>query len=132
MDNNEYQDALRENLLYDGNDMDAWDELYKEVTTKAEWTAAFINTLPDVAFAIILPDGEKDEDGKTTPRDLRKLPHHNETVTDPKDNESVDMPHLINALARVDQIEATDEQKAAAKSHLEAHFNALKEQEDEE
>jgi len=40
----------------------------------AEWTTEYKNDLPDSAFLVILPGGSKDEDGKTVPRDLRKLP----------------------------------------------------------
>ncbi|MGC8896607.1 MAG: hypothetical protein ACP5LB_07605, partial [Candidatus Bathyarchaeia archaeon] len=41
------------------------------------WTRKYINDLPNSAFAIILPGGEKDSEGKTVPRSLRKFPHHN-------------------------------------------------------
>jgi HK97 family phage prohead protease len=63
---------------------------------KAEWTAAYINDLPDAAFAYIEAGGEKDSDGKTTPRSLRHFPHHG---TDG----DLDLPHLRNALARAPQ-----------------------------
>jgi hypothetical protein len=87
---------------------------------EAVWTTAFINDLPDSSFAIVLPGGEKDEDGKTTPRSLRKLPYKG------ADGE-VDVAHLRNALARLSQTDGlTDEQrtevgrqlKAAAREHL--------------
>jgi len=42
---------------------------------EAVWSAAFVNDLPDSSFALILPGGEKDEEGKTKPRSLRKLPY---------------------------------------------------------
>jgi len=79
----------------------------------AEWTTAFVNDLPDSSFALILPGGEKDEDGKTTPRSLRKLPY--------KDGDgAVDVPHLRNALARIGQVEgASADEIAAAKAKLE-------------
>ena len=82
--------------------------------TEATWTAAFVNDLPDSSFALILPGGEKDDDGKTTPRALRKLPY--------KDSSGkVDLPHLRNALARVSQIEgASQAQVNAAKKKLQA------------
>lgn len=63
----------------------------------AEWTNAFINNLPDSSFAWIEPGGQKDDEGKTTPRALRHLPY--------KDADGkVDLPHVRNALARVDQV----------------------------
>ena len=43
---------------------------------RAVWSAAYVNDLPDSSFALILAGGEKDADGKTTPKRLRKLPHH--------------------------------------------------------
>jgi hypothetical protein len=82
------------------------------------WTRKYINDLPDSAFAVILPGGEKDGEGKTTPRSLRKFPHH---TNDGK----IDLPHLRNANARVPQSDLTDEQKREAMRHLAAHKKAL-------
>ena len=69
--------------------------------------------LPDAAFAIILPDGE------------RKLPHHTAEVKSPTENNTVDKTLLRNALTRLPQTDMTTEQKAKALSHLEAHAKAL-------
>ena len=80
--------------------------------TEKEWDAAFINDLPDSAFAIIGAGGEKDDQGKTVPRTLRHLPHHNAEG-------GLDLPHLRNALARMNQIEGAS--KTEAKQHLCAH-----------
>jgi HK97 family phage prohead protease len=55
-----------------------------------EMSAKAINDLPDSAFAFIEPGGEKDTEGKTTPRSLRHFPVH-------------DKPHVQNALARAPQ-----------------------------
>jgi HK97 family phage major capsid protein len=63
---------------------------------RAEWTAAYINDLPDSAFACIDGGGTKDEAGKTTPRSLRHYPHHDASG-------KVDEAHLANARARVKQ-----------------------------
>lgn len=63
---------------------------------KAVWTTAYINDLPDSAFLYIEPGGEKDEDGKTTPRSKRYFPYKNA-------DGSIDLPHLRNALARIPQ-----------------------------
>jgi len=82
------------------------------------WTRRYINDLPDSAFAIILPGGEKDETGRTVPRNLRKFPHH-------RMDGSIDLPHLRNANARVPQSKITDAQKARAMEHLNAHKKAL-------
>jgi len=78
------------------------------------WTRKYINDLPDSAFAIILPGGKKDEEGKTVPRSLRKLPYKDHTG-------KVDIPHLRNALARVNQPKTglTPEQRKKAKALLE-------------
>jgi len=78
------------------------------------WPRKSINDLPDSAFAIILPGGKKDKDGKTVPRSLRKLPY--------KDAKGkVDLPHLRNALSRVNQPKTglTPDQRTKAKSLLE-------------
>ncbi len=63
---------------------------------KAQWSAAYINDLPDSAFLYIEPGGEKDETGRTTPRSLRHLPYRN------ADGE-IDLPHLRNAITRLSQ-----------------------------
>lgn len=63
---------------------------------KAKWTTAFINTLPDSSFLYIKPGGDKDGDGKTTPRSLRYFPYKDA-------NGKVDLPHLRNAIARAPQ-----------------------------
>jgi len=90
---------------------------------EAEWTTEFINDLPDSSFAVIAPGGQKDDQGKTVPRTLRHLPY--------KDAQgNVDIPHLRNALARMNQIEPAslrDEAKrvlcaAAKKSDIVSEF----------
>ena len=92
---------------------------------KAQWTAKYINDLPDAAFAYIENGGTKDADGKTTPRSLRYLPHHDKSVTSGTDDDTVDLPHLKNALARVGQSSLSDAAKAKALKHLQAHAKAL-------
>jgi HK97 family phage prohead protease len=84
---------------------------------KAEWDTAYVNSLPDSAFAVILPGGEKDSDGKTTPRSLRKLPHHNA-------DGGLDMPHLRNALSRAPQTDMPDAMRSRAIAHLRRHMGA--------
>ena len=96
-------------------------ELEDEEVEKAEWTRAFINNLPDAAFAYIEPGGKKDEEGKTKPRSLRHFPHHNMSVKSPTENSSVDKAHLRNALARAPQ--SPFGPKALA--HLVRHAKAL-------
>lgn len=90
----------------------------------AKWTAAYINDLPDDAFAVV-ESGEKDKEGKTAPRSKRHLPHHSSGVGSPTENETVDKAHLKNALARLDQTDIPDELKAKARAHLEAHAKSL-------
>ena len=58
--------------------------------TKADMSTGSINDLPDSDFAYIEPGGKKDDTGKTTPRDLRHFPIHDEA-------------HARNALSRAPQ-----------------------------
>ena len=90
---------------------------------EAVWTTAFVNNLPDSNFAVIMPGGEKDEEGKTKPRSLRKLPYKDA-------GGKVDVPHLRNALARLPQMKGVSAElkakalktlQAAAKKHLKTH-----------
>lgn len=67
-----------------------------EWSLKAVWTTAYVNALPDSAFLYIEPGGEKDSEGKTTPRSLRHFPYKDASG-------AVDLPHLRNALARIPQ-----------------------------
>ena len=66
------------------------------VVAAAEWTTAYINTLPDSAFAYVETCYGKTSDD----RGLRHLPYKDA-------NGNVDLPHLRNALARVNQIKMT-------------------------
>lgn len=84
------------------------------VMKETEWTAETINELPDSAFAAISKGGQKDAQGKTTPRSLRHLPHH-------RPDDSLDLAHLRNALARLSQTELSAEDRAEAKRHLCVH-----------
>jgi hypothetical protein len=62
-------------------------------TELAEWTTAYINELPDSSFAYVEPCYGKTTDNKNA----RHLPYKDKDGT-------VDLPHLRNALARVNQI----------------------------
>jgi hypothetical protein len=87
--------------------------------TKAVWTAAQVNDLPDSAFLFISPGGKKDAGGKTTPRSLRHFP-----VRGP--DGKLDGPHLRNALARIPQAKIPAPAKAAATKEAQrllAEFN---------
>jgi len=87
----------------------------------AKWTRAFINDLPDSAFAVIEPAYKS---GKTDNKNARHLPHHG---ADGK----VDLSHLRNALARMNQIKpvtdsiTADALRRQAKKHLTAHAKKL-------
>lgn len=70
--------------------------IWEEKEMKEQWTRAYINDLPDSAFLYIEPGGEKDEEGKTTPRSKRHLPYKNAEG-------EVDLPHLRNAISRLEQ-----------------------------
>ena len=85
----------------------------------AVWTTAFVNDLPDSAFLHISPGGNKDGEGKTTPRSLRHLPYRDK-------GGKVDLPHLRNALARIPQMKGVDE---STKKRLTEHARQLLERE---
>lgn len=63
---------------------------------RAVWTTAYINDLPDSAFLFVESGGNKDSDGRTTPRTLRHFPYKDA-------NGNVDLPHLRDALSRIPQ-----------------------------
>ena len=85
----------------------------QEKTEMAIWTKAYINDLPDDAFAYIEPSGKKDDQGKTVPRILRHLPY--------KDAEgNIDLPHLRNALARLSQTKLSPEIQTQVKKKLQS------------
>jgi hypothetical protein len=85
----------------------------------AVWDTAYVNDLPDSAFAVIEPGGKKDDQGKTVPRELRHLEHHNKEG-------QLDENHVRNALARLSQTKISDELKVEAKRHLCVHAKELK------
>lgn len=105
--------------------IDRIDRLEQE---KAEWTVAFINSLPDEAFAVIEPAYKN---GDTDDKRARHLPHHKKSVTDPNDDDSVDIPHLRNALARANQIKpvtdsiSAEELRSKAMKHLVSHAKRI-------
>lgn len=83
----------------------------------AVWSTSYVNDLPDSSFAYIEKGGEKDAEGKTTPRSLRHLPYKD------KDGK-VDLPHVRNALARLNQTQGIPAgEKAAIRTKLQ---NALR------
>lgn len=73
----------------------------------AQWTAAYMDTLPDSSFLYVAPGGKKDGEGKTVPRSLRHFP-----VKDA--NGKVDLPHVRNALARIPDSNVPSDVKARA------------------
>jgi uncharacterized protein len=93
---------------------------------KATWDSAYVNALPNAAFAVVEP-GYKDGDNKGA----RHLPHHDKSVQSATEDSSVDEPHLRNALARMNQISAvldgvdTAAIRAKAKSHLVGHAKRM-------
>ena len=74
------------------------------VESKATWTTAYVNSLPDSSFLYVESGGEKDSEGKTTPRTLRHFPVKDDTG-------AVDPPHLRNALSRIPQSSLPQEVK---------------------
>lgn len=86
---------------------------------KAVWSTAFVNNLPDSAFALIEDGGKLDDSGKTTPRSLRHFPHHDKSG-------SVDAPHVRNGLGRAPQASSlTQAQRDRATAHLRRHANSM-------
>ncbi|MCW4004596.1 MAG: hypothetical protein NWE95_11870, partial [Candidatus Bathyarchaeota archaeon] len=83
------------------------ESLRKAGVQEAEWDTEYINNLPDDCFAYIEAGGQKDEQGKTTPRSLRHLPYKNAQG-------NLDADHVRNALARLDQTEISAEAKTQA------------------
>jgi hypothetical protein len=110
----------------DENEEDSYDGTW-EMTEAEKWDKKYVNNLPNAAFAIILPGGKNDDTGRTVPRSRRKLPHHNKLCKSATENNSVDLPHLRNALARVSQsgTSLTSQQRAKARVHLEQHASVL-------
>jgi len=84
-------------------------------------------SFPDASF-VVEHGAEKDENGKTLQK-FRHLPHHSKNAKSSTENGSVDIPHLRNALARVNQVKPSKESasgfRSRAKKHLEAHARAL-------
>ena len=105
------------------------DKLIKERgIEEREWDTAFINSLPDAAFAVIEPAYRR---GETEDKRCRHLPHHGPDVKNPNEHETVDLPHLRNALARCNQIKpvtdsiSAEELRRRAREHLLRHAKAL-------
>ena len=71
---------------------------------KAVWSTAYIDALPDSAFAYVGPGGTKAD---------RHLPYKNA-------DGQIDAPHVRDALARLDQTDISAEAKAEARRTLEA------------
>jgi HK97 family phage prohead protease len=86
---------------------------------KAVWTIAYINSLPDSSFLYIEDGGDKDSEGKTTPRSLRHFP-----VKD--DSGAVDMAHLRNALSRIPQSDLPQSVKDSATAKAQRMMDASK------
>jgi 2'-5' RNA ligase len=88
----------------------------------AEWSTAYVNTLPDSSFLYISKSEAtgKDEDGRTVPRSARYFP-----VKDA--NGRVDLPHVRNAIARIPQSNAeglTDAKKTGLQNQARGLLSA--------
>ena len=112
---------------YELHDVDrgAWASDSAFLQSAAKWTREYINDLPDVAFAYIEPAYKN---GETENKNARHLPHHTGA---PHSNKTIDMAHLRNALARVEQVTpvtdsvSREEMVSQARAHLAAHANKL-------
>lgn len=85
----------------------------REQEMKAQWTSAYIDSLPDSAFAFIESGGDKDSEGKTTPRSLRHFPYKDA-------NGNLDEAHIRNALARIPQSNVSADGKSSALKTIQA------------
>lgn len=98
---------------------------------KAVWTTAYVNTLKDDCFAYVEDIGKYDDEGRTIPKSARHLPHHPKGGGATDTGGIVDLPHLRNALARVNQVNpvtdkvSAERMRSLAKSHLVAHAKKL-------
>jgi len=83
-------------------------------------------SFPDAAF--IVEHGAEKEGGKTVHK-YRHLPHHSSAAKSSTENSTIDVPHLRNALARVNQVKPVKESasafRARATSHLRAHARVV-------
>lgn len=86
---------------------------------KAVWSGAYINELPDSAFLYVETGGEKDGDGKTTPRSLRHFPYKDSSG-------AVDVIHVRNALSRIPQSNLPSDVKARLTRKAEAILQSTK------
>jgi len=100
------------------------------MTKLAKWDTAYINSLPDAAFAVIEPAYTR---GETEDKNCRHLPHHSDGVKDGSDsNDHIDIDHLRNAWQRRAQIKpvtdsiSQDELISKAEKHLKKHIKDLK------
>jgi hypothetical protein len=98
---------------------------YQLITELAQWDAAYVNDLPDAAFAVIEPDYVM---GRTRNKNARHLPHHSVGVKNGRNSKDlIDQLHLENALTRIELIVpvtssiSRDELIKRAKSHLIDH-----------
>lgn len=88
-------------------------ELYPEEPTKmsyrskAVWTTAYVNDLPDSAFLYVEPG--KKVNGRAFPLSKRHFPYKDASG-------KVDLPHLRNAIARIPQSNAPGLNKAAVQA----------------
>ena len=98
---------------------------------KAVWTTAYINSLKDDCFAYVEDTGKHDDEGRTIPKTARHLPHHPKGGGASGTGGIIDLPHLRNALARVNKVNPVTDKVSAerlrsqAKSHLVAHTKKL-------
>lgn len=72
-------------------------------------------------------DGQYEEGGEFRVS-KSKLPHHVNSVTNPNDNDSVDIPRLRNALARFNQVdwnEFPEGTRTKTRAHLERHADSI-------
>ncbi len=119
-------EALNDDAEYDYFTVKHGDEyvtIIFEPAHNARWSRKRVNALPDAAFAWIEPGGEKDAQGRTTPRRLRHFPHHTEAVRTGMEHDTVDPPHLRSGLSYLHAADPTNRKMSTP--HLKAHARAI-------
>jgi len=116
----------------DRDDGQAFDALAKELASlrtavdALQSAAAFGETYGDASFpdaAFIVERGAEKEGGKTVHK-YRHLPHHSSAAKSATENSTIDVSHLRNALARVNQVKPVKESASAYRSRATAHLKA--------
>jgi len=95
------------------------------VVSRGKWDRRYKNDFPDAAFIIIEKGGRKDRSGRTVPRGLPHLPHHNQAVKHSTDDKTINKAHLRHALARLNLTDISAQARKRTENHLPGHTRRL-------